>query len=645
MKFVKAWPRWLQVVAGTVAVLAVVGAAIAVDFGAEVATPAQRTPLAVQFEAQPQAWLAHPADVSQFERALAARTVTQVGIDGTRVLYTLAGGERFSAGLLSTQGGLVARLEALSREQGFALTPVHIDTRSTQARWIDGTTSVLQRLVTLLALGGLAFLIVHLVRQQSGAGSGAARLAETPSTTFADVIGASEAKAALQQVTAFMRDPQKYLALGAKPPRGVLLEGPPGTGKTLLARALAGECGANFIAVDGSHFSSMLYGAGIGKVRELFATARKNGPCIVFIDEFDGIGKRSSGPKVSGGASEENRIINKLLVEMDGFGASDNVVVIGATNHAGNVDDALKRPGRFDLVARVSLPTLHERHGVFERCLGLVKSDGRIDAMALARSASGLSHADITNVVNRATVAAAQADCESVTQAHLHHALESHQLGGEVSSMKSMITPEARRRIAIHEGGHAVVAHVRRAGRVERVSIEPRGHALGVTFVTRTDEVPLYGERELHGRLAMLLAGREAELLVFGNTTSGASDDLKRASELAIDMVSSMGFSSEFGLLSLAGVPESLIGPQLQERVLTQARVMLDDAQRLCRETLIQQRAALDALAEALLHDEVVGGEWLDERLPLASRAMSGDARDEPVSGPALKAAMLAEAG
>jgi cell division protease FtsH len=635
MKFVKTWPRWLQVVAGTACVLALVGAGIALDLEAGSGSPAQRTPLAAQFEADPGAWLSNPRDVSDFERALAARVVTQVGVDGSHVLYTTTTGARLSSQLLESGAGLGARLEALSRENDFALTPVRIDTRSAPSRLLDSTGNVLQRLMGLFAMGGLAFLLIHLARQQSGGGA-AARLTEAPTTTFDDVIGASEAKAALQQVTAFMRDPQKYLSLGAKPPRGVLLEGPPGTGKTLLARALAGECGANFIAVDGSHFSSMLYGAGIGKVRELFATARKNGPCIIFIDEFDGIGKRSTGPKVSGGASEENRIINKLLVEMDGFDASDNVVVIGATNHAGNVDEALKRPGRFDLVARVSLPNLNERVGVFDRCLATVKSDGRIDSMALARSASGLSHADITNVVNRATVAAAQADCVAVTQAHVHHALESHQLGGEVSSVKSLITPAARHRIAIHEGGHAVVAHLHEAGRVERISIEPRGHALGVTFVTRTDEVPLYGERELQGRLAMLLAGREAELMVFGNTTSGASDDLKRASELAIEMVSSMGFSTEFGLLSLQGVPETLIGPQLQERVLVQARGMLEAAQRACRETLHAQRHMLDALGAALLSEEVVSGTWLDEHLPLGGRTDR-----TTVVGPALLAAMV----
>lgn len=615
MKPFKTWPRWARYLAGTAAGILVLAAAIAVDYHTGTASPGQKTELAQQFEREARSWLDHPRDVSEFEQALQQGRVQAVGVDGQRVFVTTRGGERYSTRLLSAQEGLPARLEALSREHGFALTPIDVDERSTTARLADSASQVIQRLAGLLTVAVMALLAVYLVRQTQGAG-GKAQLAEKPDTRFDDVIGAAEAKAALQQVTAFMRQPDKYLALGARPPRGVLLEGPPGTGKTLLARALAGECGANFIAVDGSYFSSMFYGAGIGKVRELFATARKHAPCIVFIDEFDGIGRRAAGSKVAAGQSEENRIINKLLVEMDGFSPSDNVVVVGATNHVGNVDEALKRPGRFDLVARVGLPNVNDRHALFRLCLSRVKAASGIDVEALARSSASLSHADITNVVNRATVLAAEADSPAVTQEHLHRALETHQLGGEVSSVKAMFTPEARHRIAIHESGHAIVAHVLAAGTVERVTIEPRGHALGVTFVTRPNEVPLYGEQELQARLGMMLAGREAELMTFGNTTSGASDDLKRASELAIEMVSSMGFSSEFGLLSLQGVPERLVGPHIQDKVLAEARALLERAQARCREALHQHRDALHRLTEALLRDETVSGVALRALLP-----------------------------
>jgi cell division protease FtsH len=608
------------------------------EYRGQVPRSTGKTALALQFEAAPGSWLAHPRDVSDLERTLQRGEAQAVGVDGRRVFVTTKGGEHYSTQLLGTDQG---RLEALSREQGFALTRIDIDPRSVSERVGASIGAVGERFVGLLTVVAMLLIGVYLMRQTGAAGGNKLKLAERPETDFNDVIGAQEAKAALQQVTAFMRSPQKYLALGAKPPRGVLLEGPPGTGKTLLARALAGECGANFIAVDGSHFSSMFYGAGIGKVRELFATARKHAPCIVFIDEFDGIGKRASGARVQGGQSEENRIINKLLVEMDGFSAADNVVVIGATNHVGNVDEALKRPGRFDLVARVTLPTVHDRRDLFERCLAGVKSaPSGIDVEALGRASSGLSHAEITNIVNRATVMAAEAGADCVTQDHVHRALESHQLGGEVSSLKSMFTPEHRRRIAVHEAGHALVAHVLEAGTVERISIEPRGHALGVTFVTRANEIPLYGEHELNARIGMLLAGREAELMEFGNTTSGASDDLKRASELAVEMVSAMGFSREFGLLSLQGVPEQLIGPHIQERALGEAKALLERAQHACRAVLTKHRPVLMALTASLLKDETVSGALLRELIPLPAQAQVIDA-DDVEDVPVLKAATI----
>jgi cell division protease FtsH len=398
--------------------------------------------------------------------------------------------------------------------------------------------------------------------------------------------------------------------VGAKAPRGVLLDGPPGTGKTLLAKALAGECGASFISVDGSYFSSMFYGAGISKVRELFKKAREAAPCIIFIDEIDGIGKRSNGKEAGtgGGEQEQNRIINRLLVEMDGFSSLDNVVVIGATNHVDNIDEAMRRPGRFDLIVRTALPTPPERERLFGLYLGKVKATAGMDLASIARTATGMSPADIANCVNRAAAYAAEAGEDWVTQERVYQSLETHQLGGEVSNTKSLITPETLRRIAFHESGHALVAHLLDAGSVERVSIEPRGPALGVTYVTRPNEEPLYGERELRSRLAMMLAGREAELIAFGNASSGAADDLKRASELATNMVGSLGFGQTFGLLSMAGVPRELIGPDVQKSLLDEARALLEAAQAECRRVLEDKRDRLDALTEMLLGQETVSG-------------------------------------
>jgi cell division protease FtsH len=573
---------------------------------------ARKNATALQFERTPEQWLAQPREASEFERALQAREVTAVGVDGRLVLYTDRAGGHFSTRLLNCgltcTSEIATRLGALSVAQGFALTDIDIDARTTGQRVsqsLDKVIAVVAPLLSILLIVGLLLFV-----QMRGSLGPRTKLADKPKTRFDDVIGAEEAKKALKRVAAFMKDPKQYAAVGAKAPRGVLLDGPPGTGKTLLAKALAGECGASFISVDGSYFSSMFYGAGIGKVKELFKRAREAAPCIIFIDEIDGIGKRSNGKEAGsgGGEQEQNRIINRLLVEMDGFSSLENVVVIGATNHVDNVDEAMRRPGRFDLIVRTSLPTPPERGQLFGLYLGQVKAAAGMDMGSIARTAVGMSPADIANCVNRAAAYAAEAGEAQVSEERVYQSLETHQLGGEVTNTKDLITPETLRRIAFHESGHALVAHLLEAGSVERVSIEPRGPALGVTYVTRANEEPLYGERELRSRLAMMLAGREAELIAFGNASSGAADDLKRASELATNMVGSLGFSKTFGLLSMAGVPKELIGPDVQKSLLDEARVLLESAQAECRRVLEDKRDRLNTLTELLLGHETVSG-------------------------------------
>ena len=604
------------------AVLAVLGLSLLQERAAS-EVQARKNATALAFEKNPEQWLAQPREASEFERALKDREVAAVGVSGTLVLYTDRAGHAFSTRLidcgLGCRNEIGSRLGELSVAQGFALTDIDVDPRTASQRLSQSLEraggAVAPILVLLLVAAPLAYL------QLRGGLGQRTRLAEKPDIRFDDVIGADEAKKALRRVAAFMKDPKQYAGVGAKAPRGVLLDGPPGTGKTLLAKALAGECGARFISVDGSYFSSMFYGAGIGKVKELFKRARDAAPCIIFIDEIDGIGKRSNGKEAGtgGGEQEQNRIINRLLVEMDGFSSLDNVVVIGATNHVDNIDEAMRRPGRFDLIVRTTLPTPPEREQLFGLYLGQVKAAAGMDLPSIARTATGMSPADIANCVNRAAAYAAEAGETLVSQERVYQSLETHQLGGEVSNTRALITPETLRRIAFHESGHALVAHLLDAGSVERVSIEPRGPALGVTYVTRPNEEPLYGERELRGRLAMMLAGREAELIAFGNASSGAADDLKRASELATNMVGSLGFSQTFGLLSMAGVPKELIGPDVQKSLLDEARALLESAQAECRRVLEDRRDRLDALAEMLLGQETLSG------APL-KRVLSGEA-------------------
>jgi len=310
-----------------------------------------------------------------------------------------------------------------------------------------------------------------------------------------------------------------------------------------------------------------------------------------------------------------------VLVEMDGFEAMDNVVVVAATNHEDAIDPAMRRPGRFDMLVRLGLPTLPQRAQLFDLYIGKVVHDALADTAALARMSAGMSPADIANTVNKAASTAAEAGAERVTAEHLLRAIETHQLGGEVSANKGLLTEATRERLAYHEAGHALVGHWLGAGVIERVTIEPRGQALGVTYMTRDTEDPLYKQAELTSRLAMMLGGREAELLVQGSVSSGASDDLKRASELAINMVGSLGFSKRFGLLSVAGVPKELLGPDIQSAVLDEARALLEQAQATCAQLLGANRTQLDAMATALLAREVLSGDELKGLLALPEPA------------------------
>ncbi len=568
---------------------------------------------ALHFETTPDAWLEQHKDASEFRRAIDARQVAAVGLPTAQpglVLYTLKNGQKASTvvpncAVVGCAGTMLDKIDEKSAADGFALVRVDVDSRTASRRWLDAIYGLLS---PLILVGLIVLAMFFVTRLQTGIGGAATGLSVRPDTRFADAVGNDEAKAALNRVKAFMRDPAQYSKVGASAPRGVLLVGPPGTGKTLLARALAGECKANFIAVDGSYFTATYYGAGVAKVKALFKLARQKAPCVLFIDEVDGIGRRSRGGQGNGAESELNRIINRVLVEMDGFEAMDNVVVVAATNHEDNIDEAMRRPGRFDMLVRLSLPTLPERRQLFDLYIGKVAHDDAIDSAVLARLAAGMSPAEIANTVNKAASQAAEMQADRVTHEHLLRAIETHHLGGEVSPVKDLLSEDTRQRLAYHEAGHALVGHVLGVGAVERVTIEPRGQALGVTHITRETEDPLYKQAELTSRLAMMLGGREAELLVLDSVSSGASDDLKRASELAINMVGSLGFSQAFGLLSVAGVPERLLGPDIQAAVLKEARALLEQAQARTQQLLASNRCRLDALAAGLLDREVLSG-------------------------------------
>src|SRR5688572_15210061 len=462
----------------------------------------------------------------------------------------------------------------------------------------------------LSLLGPLLILFLILMMNPFRGAAGMFRTVPKPEARFKDVVGVEEAKEALQDIVAYLRNPRRFSQLGAKPPRGIVLEGHSGSGKTLLARAVAGEAGVPFIAIAGGDFSDMFMGVGVRRVKKLFKLARRHAPCVIFIDEIDGLGRRSGGS--TAGETENNRIINALLVELDGFARASGIVVLGATNNVGNLDPALIRPGRFDRMCNLGLPSVDEREALFAVYAGPLRSDGQADFRQLARLSSGLSPASIAGAVNAAAMLAAKEDAPAVTHAHFERALEQHLMGGTASVGQSAMSADDRRRIAVHEAGHALVAKLLHVGVVEKVSILKRGRALGVTLVTSDDDALLQSEPQLRARMTMLLGGRAAEALVLETASTGAANDLEHASGLAYRMVTEFGFSRD-GPFSYAGLPE----PERRRagghpEAIAEAREILKSLERECAALLQANRGALDRLTALLVEHETVSGDVVD---------------------------------
>ena len=438
--------------------------------------------------------------------------------------------------------------------------------------------------------------------------------------TFDDVIGAAEAKSALLDIKSYLKDPKGFTALGARPPKGVLLSGPPGTGKTRLAKALAGECGVHFIPATGSDFTAMFVGVGSARVKSLFRKARKNAPCIIFIDEMDGVGRRTNIE--TGGASEAegNRIINQILTELDGFNSSSGVIVIGATNFPDAVDPALVREGRFDRKIQLTLPDVSDREALFRLFGKDVKTgDEALDYAQLARLTTGLTPAAIAYVVNHAALISARQGEAQVPMANFIEAIEVCRMG-EVNGSASALTVAERERVAVHEAGHAIVAQVMNVGRVEKVTILSRGGALGVTLVTQAEDKQLHLKSELQGRIQMLLAGRAAELITYDDASSGAASDLKEASRLALSMVALLGLSDAGTLFSLDALTALNIKPDPTSAV-AQAEAILAAQHERALATLKELRGALLEVTGKLIERETIDGEEVARAISAARAA------------------------
>ena len=451
---------------------------------------------------------------------------------------------------------------------------------------------------------------------------------EESRVTFADVAGVDEAKQELTEIVDFLKTPEPYAEIGARIPKGVLLVGPPGTGKTLLSKAVAGEAGVPFFIISGSEFVELFVGAGAARVRDLFEEAKKKAPCIIFIDELDAIGKSRSGSMgVVGGNDEREQTLNQLLTEMDGFTAKDKpVIVLAATNQPEVLDAALLRPGRFDRQVLVDRPDLSGRKTILEIYAKKVKLADEVDLDNVAQATSGFAGADLANLINEAALLAARAKRTRVEQQDLSEAIERVVAGLEKKSR--VLQPDEKKVVAYHEVGHAIVGHLMPGGsKVAKISIVPRGmSALGYTLQLPTEERFLNSKEELQGQIATLLGGRSAEEIVFGKITTGAANDLQRATDLAEQMVGTYGMSDTLGPLAydkqggsrfLGGNnnPRRSVSDATAQAIDQEVRGLVDQAHDDALSILRQNMALLETIAQKILEKEVIEGDDLKQML------------------------------
>jgi cell division protease FtsH len=461
---------------------------------------------------------------------------------------------------------------------------------------------------------------------------------EESRVTFADVAGVDEAKAELTEIVDFLKSPERYTAIGARIPKGVLLVGPPGTGKTLLSKAVAGEASVPFFIISGSEFVELFVGAGAARVRDLFEEAKKKAPCIIFIDELDAIGKSRAGSMgVVGGNDEREQTLNQLLTEMDGFTGKDKpVIVLAATNQPETLDAALLRPGRFDRQVLVDRPDLSGRRTILDIYARKVKLAAGVDLDRIAQATAGFAGADLANLVNEAALLAARVRRTSVEQGDLNEAIERVVAGLEKKSR--VLQPDEKKVVAFHEVGHAIVGHLMPGGsKVAKISIVPRGmSALGYTLQLPTEERFLNSKEDLEGQIATLLGGRSAEEVVFGAVTTGAANDLQRATDIAEQMVGTFGMSETLGPLAYdkqggsrflggANNPRRAVSDTTAQAIDREVRSLVDRAHDRAVAILRHNRDLLERISQEILDKEVIEGD--DLKTLLSESVMPEEAR------------------
>ncbi len=557
--------------------------------------------------------------LSDVSRQIERGEVSRIDVRGERLQIYASGSEQPLASRKEEGVALTRTLQGMGvSEERLAQVKINVQPPSNSGNWFA-------LVINLLPLILIAGLFLFLFRQsQSGNnqalsfGKSKARMfvGDRPTVTFSDVAGADEAKQELEEIVEFLKEPQKFVALGARIPKGVLLVGPPGTGKTLMAKAVSGEAGVPFFSISGSEFVEMFVGVGASRVRDLFEQAKRNSPCIVFIDEIDAVG-RYRGTGLGGSHDEREQTLNQILVEMDGFGTDTNVILVAATNRPDILDPALLRPGRFDRRVTMDRPDLQGRRAILDVHVKGKPLDPNVNMDLIARQTPGFVGADLENLVNEAAILAARRDRRTIAMTEMQESIERIAMGGPERRSR-LITDRERRVVAYHESGHAIIAHVvKGADPLRKVSIIPRGMSGGVTLTVPERDRYLLPRSYFVDRIAVGLGGRVAEELVFGDISNGASDDIQTITRMARAMVTKYGMSESMGPLQIGSQEENpFLGRELTEQrdyseevaeaLDGEVQRIVNDQHDRVRNILRIHRLRLDAVAEALLARETL---------------------------------------
>ena len=583
----------------------------------------------VVYNFQSQARLQESLSINQVAADIQAGKVTRILQDGSRLQVVYNSGDTKTSQMDETST-LVDQLKALGvTTDQLSPSNINLEIRPPSA-WL-GIATALGYILPFLFLAGVFWFVFRQAQGSNNAalsfGKSRARMfsGDQPTVTFLDVAGVEEAKEELKEVVEFLREPEKFISLGARIPKGVLLVGPPGTGKTLLAKAVSGEAGVPFFSISGSEFVEMFVGVGASRVRDLFDQAKRHSPCIVFVDEIDAVG-RQRGAGLGGSHDEREQTLNQMLVEMDGFDTDTNVIIMAATNRPDILDPALLRPGRFDRRVVLDRPDMRGREQILKVHVKGKPLSPDTDLTALARATPGFVGADLENLVNEAAILAARRNKKVIGQSELEEAIERVIAGPERKSR--LISDEEKRIVAYHEAGHAVVMNaIPEADPVRKVSIIARGMAGGFTLALPEEDRTLMARKKLQADIVGLLGGRAAEEIVFDDITSGASNDLERVTRMARAMVTRLGMSNQLGPM-VYGQKEELIflgreiseqrdySESVAEEIDAEVRRLVSESYDKARELLLLYRDKLDAVAKRLLEVETISQEEFEAIFP-----------------------------